>query len=450
MLIIPLVTSVLLVSAVLFSLEAQNKMIRNANRYITYKAEQLRDHMHSEWQILERLQLEKELEYTTAFQKSMQTYAYSLLRSETEDILVFDTNGTLLYRFGLELPSTEKLSYMSKRLTHPLTPGWYDGTLFQESRIGVVFSFQPLDWIVTVTEKRSQFFLSTFRIIRTQGIILLASLSLIILAVSLYVGYITRPAENLAKTIALISDTHNLSHRAKIENDDEIGLIAERFNNMISALQVSQEQIERTRQAEILSRNKAVQSEYETLYLVGKLADFRDAQTSEHQDRISNLARLFASLLGMNTVEQEVLFNSARLHDIGKVAIPDSILLKPGKLTPEEFRIIETHTTRGFELLHNSHSEYLKAGAIIANTHHERWDGTGYPGKIAGENIPLFGRIVSILDVFDALISARPYKEPWPVHKARLYIIEHSGTQFDPALIKIFDDNFAEFEKYLL
>lgn len=221
------------------------------------------------------------------------------------------------------------------------------------------------------------------------------------------------------------------------------------MSDILPALQVSQEQIERTRQAEILSRNKAVQSEHETLYLVGKLADFRDAQTSEHQDRISNLARLFASLLGMNAMQQDILFNSARLHDIGKVAIPDSILLKPGKLTPEEFRIIETHTTRGFELLHNSHSEYLKAGAVIAKTHHERWDGTGYPDKIAGEDIPLFGRIVSILDVFDALISERPYKEPWPVHTARLYILNNSGTQFDPDLIRIFDNNFAEFDKYL-
>ena len=141
--------------------------------------------------------------------------------------------------------------------------------------------------------------------------------------------------------------------------------------------------------------------------------------------------------------------NGSRLHDIGKIAIPDSILLKPAALTPEEFETIKAHTVLGYDLLKGSRSEILAEGAIIALTHHERWDGTGYPRGLAGDEIPVAGRIVSIVDVFDALISERPYKRAWTSERALSYISEKRGTQFDPALVDIFVGNFELFATIL-
>ena len=128
------------------------------------------------------------------------------------------------------------------------------------------------------------------------------------------------------------------------------------------------------------------------------------------------------------------------MHDVGKLGIPDTILLKPGKLDPEEFEIMKQHTVIGAQLLANSHSPVLQMGEIIALTHHEKWDGSGYPNCLTGTDIPLPGRICAIADVFDALSSKRCYKEPWPLEKTLAEIRGASGTHFDPQLVEVFND----------
>jgi putative two-component system response regulator len=167
-------------------------------------------------------------------------------------------------------------------------------------------------------------------------------------------------------------------------------------------------------------------------------AEYRDDDTGQHTQRVGNLAALLARQLELDEEEANLLRRAAPLHDVGKIGIPDRVLLKPGKLSEEEFEFIKTHTIIGAEILAQHHTPLLQEAASIALTHHERWAGNGYPHGIAGEEIPLAGRIVSVADVFDALTHERPYKKAWAVEDAVSEIKRHSGTQFDPAVVAAF------------
>lgn len=178
--------------------------------------------------------------------------------------------------------------------------------------------------------------------------------------------------------------------------------------------------------------------EYETLMVLGRAAEYKDSDTGNHTNRVAYYSKLILSSVTQDETELDLIFYSAPLHDIGKIGISDNILLKPGKLTPEEFEIIKKHTIIGADILKGSISKYLKKGMEIALTHHEKYDGTGYPHALKGENIPLFGRIVALSDVFDALTSKRPYKDPWTIDAALEFIDQNKGKHFDPELAKIF------------
>jgi len=177
---------------------------------------------------------------------------------------------------------------------------------------------------------------------------------------------------------------------------------------------------------------------HETLQVLSKVAEYKDPDTSNHVKRVAHFCRIIGKQMGLNQEEQEILFYAAPLHDVGKVSIKDSILLKPGKLTEDEFEEMKHHASKGFTMLEGVKNPYLKAGAEIALSHHERYDGKGYPHGIVGEDIPLYGRITSVADVFDALTSKRPYKEPWSIEKACNLLREESGKQFDPAVVEAF------------
>ncbi|HAK47563.1 MAG TPA: hypothetical protein DCO79_16780 [Spirochaeta sp.] len=183
--------------------------------------------------------------------------------------------------------------------------------------------------------------------------------------------------------------------------------------------------------------------------MLGRASDYRDSETGEHIKRVSQYSVVIAEGLKMNDAFQELLFQSSPLHDIGKLAIPDSILLKPGRLTSAEFEKIKEHASIGYEFLNDSSSQYLKAGAIIAYSHHERWDGKGYPRGLKQENIPIFGRIVSVVDVFDALTSERPYKNAISFEDSVDIIQADSGIRFDPSVIKAFMANLDKIKLIL-
>lgn len=184
--------------------------------------------------------------------------------------------------------------------------------------------------------------------------------------------------------------------------------------------------------ARVLSR------ENEIILRLSKATDYRDPETGSHILRMAHYARHIAENLKLPEVERELLFQAAPMHDIGKVGIPDHILLKPGKFEPEEFQIMKRHSRIGYEILSSSEVPVLQAGAQIALTHHEKFDGSGYPDGLEGEEIPLFGRISAVADVFDALTCRRPYKAPWEIERAVVLLREEAGRHFDPSCVEAF------------
>jgi HD-GYP domain-containing protein (c-di-GMP phosphodiesterase class II) len=171
---------------------------------------------------------------------------------------------------------------------------------------------------------------------------------------------------------------------------------------------------------------------------LGVAVEFRDAETGRHIERIGQFCERLALEVGMAPTDAELLRHASALHDVGKVGIPDHILTKPGPLNPEEWEVMKTHTTIGADILSGSMSELVQLSASIALTHHEHWDGNGYPQGLRGEEIPLPGRICAICDVFDALLSLRPYKGAWTFERAIAEVERLSGSQFDPALVAAF------------
>ncbi len=177
------------------------------------------------------------------------------------------------------------------------------------------------------------------------------------------------------------------------------------------------------------------QTRLQVVHSLGRAAEYRDNETGLHIVRMSKYSALLARCVGWNASDCELMLNASPMHDIGKIGIPDAILLKPGKFDPEEWKIMQTHVTIGAHILHTGDSDLLRMAHAIALNHHEKWDGTGYPNGLAGTAIPQAARIAAVADVFDALTSERPYKKAWPVADAKRYIEENSGSHFDPEVV---------------
>jgi len=187
-------------------------------------------------------------------------------------------------------------------------------------------------------------------------------------------------------------------------------------------------------------------AEFEITLRLGKAAEFRDAETGMHIKRISEFSGLLGKLAGLSEKACQVLRHASPLHDVGKIGIPDRILLKPGRLDAEEMRVMQLHTVIGASILsENRRFPSLAAGQVIALQHHEKWDGSGYPRGLAGKRIHIFGRIVMIVDVFDALLSERPYKKAFSVEETVRILKEGCGTFFDPELLQLFLDSLPLF-----
>jgi len=183
---------------------------------------------------------------------------------------------------------------------------------------------------------------------------------------------------------------------------------------------------------------EVVNRERETVFRLSKAAEYRDPETGAHILRMAHFSMLIAREMGLSVEDQNLLLEAAPMHDIGKVGIPDNILLKPGRLNDSEFEIMKHHAVYGYELLKGSASKVLQAGAEIARGHHEKFDGTGYPKGLKGEEIPIFSRIVAVADVFDALTSERPYKGAWTIEAAVDYVNNGAGSHFDPRCVRAF------------
>jgi putative two-component system response regulator len=194
------------------------------------------------------------------------------------------------------------------------------------------------------------------------------------------------------------------------------------------------------------ARLATVRAHMETIRKLSSAAEYKDEDTASHILRMSRYCAVIAEHSGLDPDAVDLILYSSPMHDIGKMGIPDAILLKPGKLNDEEWQVMRLHTIMGANILDDSTSKYLEMGAVIAFTHHEKWDGSGYPRGLAGEDIPLFGRICAVADVFDALTTRRPYKEALSNAEAIEIMTKGRGTHFDPALFDIFISKFPLIE----
>ncbi len=199
------------------------------------------------------------------------------------------------------------------------------------------------------------------------------------------------------------------------------------------------------RNAELEVANTEIQStQREIILTMGAIGEARSRETANHVVRVAELSLLLGRRLGLSELQCSELHDAAPMHDIGKVGIPDSILNKPGKLTDEEYETMKTHSQKGYEVFRHSDRPLLQAASLVALHHHERWDGAGYPQGLSGTDIHIYGRIVAVADVFDALISPRCYKEPWPAEEVYAYFKQNAGSQFDPELVELVLAHFDE------
>ncbi len=234
--------------------------------------------------------------------------------------------------------------------------------------------------------------------------------------------FLTKPFDQLETT-------------TRIENMLKVRLLHDRVKNQNVILE--QKVQERTLELQ--------ETRLEIIYRLGRAAEYRDNETGQHIIRVSHMCKLLGSLSGVSDQEAELIFSASPMHDIGKIGIADSILLKPGKLNHEEWEAMQTHSTIGEDLLGGHKSELMLTARDIALNHHEKWNGSGYPQGLKGTKIPVEGRITAIVDTFDALTSRRPYKDPYPVEKACAIIQEERGQHFDPELTDIFLANIDQF-----
>ena len=264
---------------------------------------------------------------------------------------------------------------------------------------------------------------------------LLMIISAVILAISF--GKILK--EDTKIIIGNIKNIENgeYENTSIINRPDELGEISYAMRNMSSSIKDGIHQIE-SLSDEIINTQK------EIIYTMGEIAETRSKETGNHVKRVAEYSKLIALKLGINEQEAEMLKLASPMHDIGKVGIPDNILNKPGKLTPEEFEIMKTHAQLGYEMLKHSSKPILQAAAIVSKEHHEKYNGNGYPKGLKGEEIHIFARITAVADVFDALGSDRIYKKAWEDEKIFELFNSEKGEHFDPKVIEAFFHSLDE------
>jgi response regulator RpfG family c-di-GMP phosphodiesterase len=225
----------------------------------------------------------------------------------------------------------------------------------------------------------------------------------------------------------------------------EFANVADEINLFNSEIIAHQDMLKKKNE-ELIALNDEIESTLrETVYTMGVIEERRSKETSNHTKRVSLYGQLVAQKLGLTPNEVDLITAASPLHDIGKLGIPDEVLLKPGRFNDEERRIMMNHPAIGFAMLQHSRRDILVAAGVIAYQHQEKWDGSGYPQGLAGEEIHIFARIIALADVFDALYSPRVYKEAWPIEKVVEWIGEQRGKHFDPQLVDIFLENVDGF-----
>ena len=321
------------------------------------------------------------------------------------------------------------------KMLHPL----YESSLYSEKlsrrllESFLIFTFAPI-FILLLIIARYRFDGLLDSHVTNEVVFISLFILIIVTVVALFFGKnLHEDTKKVIDEVKHIQDG-DYTKSLHIHRSDELGEIAEAINLMRLSIKSGISEIEQLNE-EITTTQK------EVVYTMGTIAESRSKETGNHVKRVAAYSELLALKYGLSTQESKLLRLASPMHDIGKVAIPDNILNKPGRHTPQEFEIMKTHATLGYEMLAHSDREILKTAAIVAYEHHEKYDGSGYPRGLSGEDIHIYGRITAIADVFDALGSDRVYKKAWEDEKIFALLTEEKGRHFDPKLIDIFFAN---------
>jgi HD-GYP domain-containing protein (c-di-GMP phosphodiesterase class II) len=273
---------------------------------------------------------------------------------------------------------------------------------------------------------------------RTQVALLAATLALVgVLLALIFVRRTLSPLDILRAGLERIG-RGDLDSPIKLRNVTELGLLADTIDNMAG-------QLKQSRADNLAKEKEIISTQRDIIYIMGEAVESRSLETGNHINRVAEGSALLGQLSGLSPDDCDLLRMAAPMHDVGKIGIPDAILNKPGQLTIEEYEIMRTHAELGYKILSQSRRPILRAAAIVAHQHHEWWDGNGYPQGLVGEDIHVFGRIVAIIDVFDALASDRCYRPAMSLSKALEIITKGRGTHFDPNLLDLFLENLPQF-----
>ncbi|MDC7218313.1 MAG: HD domain-containing protein [Spirochaetales bacterium] len=446
--VIPLLVSCFFISGALSLRMSRNNIITQSGGFIRYKLNLVSQYAAGQWSQLVINDMLQRDDYRKYAEESIRDFALQTITPSEEIILTIHEEENLVFCtdnvLGKEYDSLSQLKPTS----------YYNGQLYEYALGNQLFLGQEkyiegLEWHIYYLQKKNLFTADIRRITINNIIIFTTAFIIIIVGIVLVLNFMINPINQVKTAIRKIMDERDFSHSVPVRSTDEVGDLTMNFNNMIASVDLAQKKLKSYAVKEAVSSKLVYQREIEALELLGRASDYKDVETGNHVKRVSAYSCLIAEAIGIADEYIELLSLSAPLHDIGKLGIPDNILLKKGKLSGEEKEIMQSHTTMGFEILSNCSSKYLKAGAVIAHTHHEKYDGTGYPRGLAGEEISLFGRIVSVADVFDALTTVRPYKQAWPVEKALELIESEKGRHFDPKMVDVFIQRRKEIENIL-
>jgi response regulator RpfG family c-di-GMP phosphodiesterase len=428
---LPLIAATTSITGILSATSARAGMTRLALRLLNFKAEELAGYMRSQWDLLIENGFADDEVFVQAAQSNVSTFAASLIRGDSELVLAVDASGRLAMRTRIvDLGEDE-----SQRLLTDSAEGWVDLPVGGDRYVGFAFHFAPFAWKTFVLEQRDSFLAEIRRITLRSSVVFVVAAAFGTALVMAFSLYLTRPLSRIVSAIEALRPTPPFVEKIAVEYPDEIGDLAHRFNLMTADLNTTYSRLREFAFREALARREIAAGERETLVVLAKAAEHRDRETAAHINRVGLYARLLAQSLGLDEDKQNLVYFASPLHDIGKLGVPDSILLKPGRLTPDEYEEMKRHAQVGYEVLKDAANPYLRAGAAIALTHHERYDGSGYPQGLVGDEIPMFGQIVGLVDMLDALTTRRPYKEAWDMQTTISFIESEKGRLFRAPLV---------------
>lgn len=433
--VLPLLIAFLAIAGMTGAYVTRSALTRLALRNLAFKTEQLSVYAKNQWNLLEKYGYAGRHEFVQAGERAVSSFAKVVIRSGTEIVAALDGEGRIAFAHGIEVPPGSFLPVGDGEA------GILSFELGEVSYLGFSRDLKEFGWRILVADSEDSLYLEIKTITRRILLVILGAGLATTAALLFLSGVLTAPIRRASGAMESVIRDSDFGRRLPIEYDDEIGSLAQTFNLMMEELDRSYRRITDIAVLEAEARIIVADRERESLRLLGKAADFKDHETGEHIVRVGRYARLFGELLGLDEGACNILYNAAPLHDVGKIGIPDDILLKPGPLDDEERRVMERHTVIGHKILGGSRSPFLLEGATIALSHHERWDGAGYPHRLAGEEIPLFARILAVVDVLDALTSERPYKEKWEFDRAADWIEQEAGKAFDPRIAGLFREN---------